>query len=380
VDEMHGGAIHSPDIGAGALPPRSIAVVLGTRPEIIKLGHVVRHLGASARVIHTGQHYDAGLSDEFFTAFGLPIPPEVIGIGGKSRAEQVSLALSALSESFLEERPRAVVVQGDTNSTLAAALAANAMEIPLVHVEAGLRSFDRRMPEEHNRIVTDHLADLCFAPTGTSAENLAREGIGSDRIWITGNTIVEAVGTLLPSVEARASLTRAYGLSPNGFVLSTFHRPENVDDPSTFEMILREMDRLDLPVLLPLHPRSRARVGDEILNEMSNVIVTDPLPYTSFLALLAEAAIVIGDSGGIQEEISIVKRPMIVVRRSTERPEVMGTFAALMSPGSEIAALGNEWIAGLETIHHALRDLPTPFGDGFASERVVKTITAQLLL
>ena len=183
----------------GELRPNSVAVVLGTRPEIIKLGHLIRLLGPAARVIHTGQHYDATLTDIFFEAFGIDTTGELVGVGGKARGDQIGLALSSLENAFLDDRPDAVVVQGDTNSTVAAALAANAREIPLIHVEAGLRSFDRRMPEEHNRVITDHLADLCLAPTPTASENLTAEGIPEDRIIVTGNTIVEAVNTLLPS-------------------------------------------------------------------------------------------------------------------------------------------------------------------------------------
>ncbi len=209
----------------GELRPKSIAVVLGTRPEIIKLGHVIRLLGPAARVIHTGQHYDAKLTDVFFEAFGIERPSELIGVGGKTRGDQIGLALSALEHAFLEDRPDAVVVQGDTNSTLAAALAANAREIPLIHVEAGLRSYDRRMPEEHNRVITDHLADLCLAPTPTASQNLRTEGISEDRIIVTGNTIVEAVNTLLPPPEVREQILRSRSLTP-----SALHP---VDIPST---------------------------------------------------------------------------------------------------------------------------------------------------
>ncbi|HEU5114086.1 MAG TPA: UDP-N-acetylglucosamine 2-epimerase, partial [Acidimicrobiia bacterium] len=236
----------------GELRPNSIAVVLGTRPEIIKLGHMIRLLGPAARVIHTGQHYDAGLTDVFFDAFGIDTSSELIGVGGKTRGDQIGVALSALERAFVDDRPDAVVVQGDTNSTLAAALAANAREIPLVHVEAGLRSFDRRMPEEHNRVLTDHLADRCLAPTSTALENLISEGIPEERIIVTGNTIVEAVNTLLPSTSSRVEILKRHGLAPARYVLSTFHRPENVDDPTTLARIFEELARMPLPVLLPL--------------------------------------------------------------------------------------------------------------------------------
>jgi UDP-N-acetylglucosamine 2-epimerase (non-hydrolysing) len=360
------------------LPPNSVAVVLGTRPEIIKLAHIIKLLGPAARVVHTGQHYDAGLSDVFFDAFDLRHPTEYLGIGGKTRGEQIGLAVTALDETFAKDRPDAVVVQGDTNSVLAAALAANAREIPLTHVEAGLRSFDRRMPEEHNRVVADHLADLCLTPTEVSMANLAAEGITGDRVVATGNTIVEAVRTLLPDAPTRLSLMERYGVQQAGFILSTFHRPENVDDPKTFASIMEALGAITAPVILPLHPRSRAQMLRSGLTPPTTVQVIEPIPYPDFLGLLAECAIAIGDSGGLQEEVSIVKRPMLVVRRSTERPEVMGTFAELVPPTSELAETANRWMDDIDETHREISELDTPFGDGHASERSVSAIVRMI--
>jgi UDP-N-acetylglucosamine 2-epimerase (non-hydrolysing) len=360
----------------GELRPNSIAVVLGTRPEIIKLGHIIRLLGPAARVIHTGQHYDAGLTDVFFDAFGIDRSSELVGVGGKTRADQIGVALSALEHTFLDDRPDAVVVQGDTNSTLAASLAANAREIPLVHVEAGLRSFDRRMPEEHNRVVTDHLADLCLAPTSTASENLTGEGIPEDRIIVTGNTIVEAVNTLLPAAGFREEILRRHCLSPARYVLSTFHRPENVDDPTTFARIFEELGGLPFPVLLPLHPRSQAHLTKLGIRPSEQTRIIEPIGYTEFLGLLAECAFAVSDSGGLQEEASIVKRPILVVRRSTERPEVIGTFARLVSTGQSMADEADDWLRHIDEIHDELSKVDTPFGDGSASSRSVDALMA----
>ena len=357
------------------LPPGSVAVVLGTRPEIIKLAHIIRLLGPAARVVHTGQHYDANLSAVFFRVFDLPLPTHFLEVGGEPRGIQIGEATSRLTRMFQDDPPRAVVVQGDTNAVLAGSLAANATDTPLVHVEAGLRSYDRAMPEEHNRVVCDHLSDLCLAPTDTSAANLAKEGIAGDRVAITGNPVVEALQSLLPPPEQRAESLQQHGLNPNGFILSTFHRPENVDNPLTWKTILSDLAGLPLPVVLPLHPRSRHRAASFGLGPLLDQLrVVDPLPYPEFLSLLAECALAVSDSGGVQEEVSVVKRPMVVVRNSTERPEVLGTFAALRKPGEHIGKAVTQIVDSLEETHRHLTDTPTPYGDGTASERSVTLI------
>jgi UDP-N-acetylglucosamine 2-epimerase (non-hydrolysing) len=360
----------------GTLRPRSIAVVLGTRPEIIKLGHVIRLLGPAATIVHTGQHYDSGLSAAFFEAFDLPEPAAHLGVGGGTRGEQIGRSVIALDDWLGATETAAVVVQGDTNSVAAGAIAANAREVPLIHVEAGLRSFDRRMPEEHNRIVADHLADLLCAPTEVNRSNLLAEGVDDDRIVVTGNTVVEAVLSLLPSVEDRAALLKGHDLESGRFVLSTFHRPENVDHPGTLRTILAELAALPLPVLLPLHPRTARRAaGDaEARHLLASLRVVDPLGYVDFLGLAVEAAVLVSDSGGVQEEASVVKRPVLVVRRSTERPEVIGTFAERVDPGPQISSVVGAWIDDLEAVHRRLADEPSPYGDGSASARTVDAI------
>ncbi|MCY4650954.1 MAG: UDP-N-acetylglucosamine 2-epimerase (non-hydrolyzing) [bacterium] len=357
------------------LPPGSVAVVLGTRPEIIKLAHIIRLLGPAARVIHTGQHYDANLSSVFFRAFDLPLPTLFLEVGGEPRGIQIGEATSRLTQMFLDDPPRAVVVQGDTNAVLAGSLAANASDIPLVHVEAGLRSYDRAMPEEHNRVVCDHLSDLCLAPTGTSAANLAKEGIAGSRVAITGNPVVEALRSLLPPADQRSQMLSRHGLQSNRFILSTFHRPENVDDRHTWETILSDLAALPLPVVLPLHPRSRHRAASFGLQPLLDQIrVVDPLPYPQFLALLSECALAVSDSGGVQEEVSVVKRPMVVVRNSTERPEVLGTFAVLRQPGDGVGEAVIQILQSLQDTHHQLAQTPSPYGDGTASQRSVTLI------
>jgi UDP-N-acetylglucosamine 2-epimerase (non-hydrolysing) len=363
----------------GRMAPRDVAIVLGTRPEIVKLAGIVRLLGDRARVVHTGQHYDALLSDVFFEQLGLPAPSVVLEVGGSSRGAQIGEATSRLDAHFGEDRPAAVVVQGDTNSALAGGLAANAREIALVHVEAGLRSFDRAMPEEHNRVLVDQVADLCLAPTETSRSNLLAGGIADERIVVTGNTVVEAVLDLLPSPDERSVLLADHDLARGGYVLSTFHRPENVDDPAALTELLEALVALPLPVLLPVHPRLAARADAAGLTGLLDRLHTvEPLGYREFLGLFAESALAVSDSGGVQEEASVVKRPVVVVRRSTERPEVVGTFSALVERGPAIGAQVQEWLTDVEGLHERLAALPSPYGDGTASERSVAALDTLL--
>lgn len=354
-----------------------IAVVYGTRPEAVKLRGVVALLGADACLIHTGQHYDPDMAAGFEAGIGFPPPEHRLAIGGGSRGRQIADALVGLETLFAGNaggaRVGAVIVQGDTNTALTGALAANVARLPLVHVEAGLRSHDREMPEEHNRTVVDHLADLCCAPTSTSAANLANEGIsGDDRVTVTGNTVVEAVLSLRPDTAATNTILAARGVERDRFVLATFHRPENVDDPDVLATILGELAALPVPVVLPLHPRSAARAAAAGLEPLlDKVLVAPPVGYREFLGLMGASALIVSDSGGVQEESSIVKRPVIVVRRSTERPEVLGTFSRLVAPGPGVADTAREWLDDLAALHERLARLPSPYGDGQASALTV---------
>jgi UDP-N-acetylglucosamine 2-epimerase (non-hydrolysing) len=355
----------------------SIVIALGTRPEIIKLAPIIRLLGDRARVVHTGQHYDPALSRVFFDAFGLPEPSHRLEIGGETRATQIGEATRRIGEHLAQWPAAAVVAQGDTNTTVGAALAANATGTPLVHIEAGLRSFDRAMPEEHNRVVTDVLSDLCCAPTEVSRRNLLDGGIPPERISVTGNTIVEAVHTLLPT--DRAPYLARHGVVPGGYLLATFHRPENVDDPGTLGTILQQLASLALPTILPMHPRTRARVEafglGELLGELQ---VVEPVGFQEFLALSAECGALVSDSGGVQEEVSVLKRPVLVVRRSTERPEVLGSFAERVLPGPDISRVVGDWIADLPALHARLAGIPSPYGAGDAAARSVAAIDGLL--
>jgi UDP-N-acetylglucosamine 2-epimerase (non-hydrolysing) len=358
-----------------SLPRGSVAVVLGTRPEIVKLAPVIRRLGDAAFVVHTGQHFDTDMSEAFLSEYGLQEPDLRLAAGGYARAEQLSRMLHGLDVLLAGGDFVAVVVQGDTNSTLAGALAANARGVPVVHVEAGLRSYDRAMPEEHNRVLTDHLADVLCAATPGNVTNLRAEGVPVDRIRLTGNTVVESVLSQLPARSARLRLLAARGLTPDGYVLATIHRPENTDSAVALRAILSELAALQLPVVVPMHPRTAAaarRAGLTTL--LDRLYVEKPLGSSVFLALAAHAAVLVSDSGGVQEECTVLKRPLVVVRQSTERPEAMTDFAVLASPGPEIGRTVETFLDGHTARITRLQQLPSPFGDDSAADRVVDSI------
>lgn len=318
---------------------RDILVVLGTRPEIIKMARVIELLRDRAAIVHTGQHYDDNLAGAFYDELGLRPPMMDLGVGGSSRADQIAEGTRLLAAAIGKIQPSAVVVHGDTNATVAGALAANATATPLIHVEAGLRSYDRSMPEEHNRVVTDHLADLCLAPTETNVSNLATEGIEGTRVVLTGNPIVEAVQRFLPDAATTDAALAEFGLD-TPYVLATLHRPENVDRKDVLERIMRSLTDIDAPVLLPLHPRTATRIvefGLTTVIDHPRLTIVDPLPYQQFLGLARSAQLILSDSGGIQEEASVFKTPVVLVRSSTERPEVAGTVVRRLPPTENIA-------------------------------------------
>ena len=356
-----------------------IAVVIGTRPEIVKLAHIVRILGRQARLIHSGQHTDTELSGVFLASAGLPVPHMLSGICGEPRYAQVGRITEQLGELFARRRPAAVVVQGDTNTAMAAAQAGNYCGVPVVHVEAGLRSYDRDMPEEINRCVIGVLASVHCAPTPRAAASLAAEGVPAARIALTGNTIVEATLAMLPGEGQAREIAAASGAEPGRYVLATIHRPENTDDPRRLGTILDELGKLGLPVLFPLHPRTRLAVARHGLGTaLDRLRVLPPADHRTFLGLARHARLLVSDSGGVQEECTVLKRPLIVVRNSTERPEsVEAGFAHLVQPGPVIGELGRQLI-GDESLAARLAALPCPYGDGTASEQIAGLLRGYL--
>ena len=350
-------------------------VVAGTRPEIVKLAPVIKLLGHSAQLVHTCQHEDEELSGVFLAAAGIRQAQSLTGICGEPQYRQIGRMIDQLGGLLQASRPAAIVVQGDTNTVSAGAQAANYLGIPVVHVEAGLRSFDRAMPEEVNRCVTGVLADVHCAPTTRAVANLIAEGVPAEKITLTGNTIVEATKAMLPSEQEAAQIAAEYGAEPDGYVLATIHRPENTDDPARLETILTELGKLGLPVLLPLHPRTRnAATRHGLTPELDRLQPIPPADHRTFLGLSRLARLIVSDSGGVQEECTVLKRPLLVVRNSTERPEsVDAGFAHLVQPGRVIGELGRQLISD-QTLAGRLAQIPCPYGDGLASDRIAACI------
>ena len=299
-----------------------IIVVVGARPNFIKIGPLMPALAAAgieAPIAHTGQHYDASMSGVFFSDLDLPTPTWFLGVGSGTHAVQTGRAMIALEELLVAERPDALFVVGDVNSTLAGALAASKIGVPVVHLEAGLRSGDMSMPEELNRLVTDQLSSLLLTPVPSAAENLAVEGIEADRIDFVGNIMAESVLRNTPRLEERG-VAAGLSLTPGEYVLATVHRPENTDNRDHLSQIVAGLAALELPVLFPVHPRTRPLLAEAGLDESSTrVRLVDPVGYLDMLALQREAAVVVTDSGGIQEEACMLHTPCVTVRRNTER-------------------------------------------------------------
>jgi UDP-N-acetylglucosamine 2-epimerase (non-hydrolysing) len=291
---------------------------------------------------------------------------------------QIGEAVVAVGDALRTLAPDVVVVQGDTNSTLAGALAASSLDLPVVHVEAGLRAFDRALPEERNRIVVDHIADLLCAPTETARSHLLDEGCDADRIVVTGNTVVDAVRIAGPDAAAVDAVLAHHRVTRDGYVLATFHRQENVDDPDVLAAIVRQLAAIDLPVLFTVHPRTRDRADRAgIVLEAGRIRALDPLGFREFVALESAGAFIVSDSGGVQEEASIVGRPVVVARRSTERPEVLGTFATLVDPATGIGPAATALAADVAAAHRRLAGLSSPYGDGHAARAIVRSIEAR---
>ncbi len=298
--------------------------IVGARPNFMKVAPVLAALNAHEHVVqtlvHTGQHYDANMSDVFFEQLGLPAPDVNLGVGSGSHARQTAEIMMRFEPVVLEAKPDIVLVYGDVNSTAAAALVCAKIGVRVGHVEAGLRSFDRTMPEEINRLVTDQLADMLFTPSEDGDINLKNEGIPAEKIFRVGNVMIDSLVKLLPAAQAQIS----NGL-PECYALVTLHRPANVDDDATLKSILQTLVEVsrDLAVVFPAHPRTRQRIAEyglEFQLKTDQLRILDPLPYVEFLALQSRARVVITDSGGIQEETTYLGVPCLTVRENTERP------------------------------------------------------------
>jgi UDP-N-acetylglucosamine 2-epimerase (non-hydrolysing) len=351
--------------------------VVGARPNFMKAAPVMRALSAHRNLqqvlVHTGQHYSRNMSDVFLEELGIPAPDVNLEVGSGTHAQQTSQIMSRFEPVLLEHNPDVTVVYGDVNSTVAVALVCAKLDRRIAHVEAGLRSFDRTMPEEINRLVTDQLADVLFTPSADGDENLVREGVPADRIHRVGNVMIDSLVRLLPMAEHRfLSLRQKLSLQRYGLV--TLHRPSNVDDIDQLRPILVTLDELgrQLPLVFPIHPRTLKNLNHDGGTLTANLIVTEPLPYLDFLALQQRATVVITDSGGIQEETTYLGVPCLTVRENTERP-VTVTQGTNILVGRDMDRLRREI---LEILGGRAKQGTIPeLWDGHASERIAAVLT-----
>jgi UDP-N-acetylglucosamine 2-epimerase (non-hydrolysing) len=352
-----------------------IVYVLGTRPNFVKTTPVIGALRARLpegrhAIVHTGQHYDRLMSEIFLEELGVPAPDHMLEVGSGSHAEQTARVMERLEPVLEEERPDLVMVPGDVNSTLAAALTAAKMQIPVAHIESGLRSFDRTMPEELNRIVTDQLSAQLFIHSPEANDNLHAEGIPAERIHLVGNTMIDTLVALEDRFRGAGTAARL-GAAPGSYVLVTLHRPALVDGP----LLAATIERLaalarEMPVVFPVHPRTRSMM-EAIASEHPGLLLCDPLGYIDFLSLLADAGAVLTDSGGIQEETTYLDIPCFTLRDNTERPITVtaGTNTLLGLDPSAIAQ-----IPAALAQRPSMQPGPPPLWDGHASERIAEVV------
>jgi UDP-N-acetylglucosamine 2-epimerase (non-hydrolysing) len=352
-----------------------ISIVLGTRPEIIKMSPIVREcerLKLDYFILHTGQHYTYNMDRVFFNQLKLPDAKHNLDVGSGSHAVQTGKMLIGIEKMLKKEEPDVILVEGDTNTVLAGALAAVKMGIKVGHVEAGLRSYDRTMPEETNRILADHSSYYLFAPTEKSKQILVKEGIIGERIFVTGNTIVDAVFQNLKLSESRRNVLNDLGLEGGDYLLSTIHRQENVDDHKRFRNIIDGLERvqkeLDMELIYPIHPRAMKHLK-KLGVEPSRVRLIEPLDYLGFLQLANNATLILTDSGGVQEEACILGVPCVTLRDNTERPETLEV-------GSNVLAGTNPQniLEKAKLMLNYKKGWSNPFGDGKAGYRIVKIL------
>lgn len=351
-----------------------VASVVGARPQFVKLAVVSKALRQMHEelIIHTGQHYDYNMSAQFFAEFSLPAPDYHLGVGSGTHGAQTGRMLEAIEEVFLKERPDWVVVYGDTNSTLAAALAAAKLHIPVAHVEAGLRSYNRAMPEEINRVLTDHLADLLFCPTERARQQANAEGL-SQGVEVVGDVMYDMVLQTLPRLNIRVEeLLPTLDLRPGKYVLATLHRPANTDDPEVMQQIAHVFNALDVPIVFPVHPRTRACLERYKIDWLPHVHLVEPVGYLEMLTLERSACRIFTDSGGVQKEAFFLKVPCITFREETEWPETVESgWNVLVGRDQKTLLAAFRRPAPAEPMAIA------PFGNGDAALQIAQRLSVQ---
>lgn len=361
-----------------------ILCVVGARPNFMKIAPLIpalrQHGGMEPVLVHTGQHYDARMSELFFEQLGIPRPDVNLGIGSGSHAVQTAGVMTAFEPVLAAHKPRAVLVVGDVNSTIACGMVAVKMGVSLVHVEAGLRSFDRSMPEEINRVLTDAISDLLFCTESSAVQNLKREGVDDSRIFLVGNVMID---TLLAN-RAKASgssILRDLGLQERRYAVLTLHRPANVESPEVLTGLVEALEQIqqDMPVVFPVHPRTRSRLCagplEGRLRKMSGLKLIEPAGYLDFLHLMSQARAVLTDSGGIQEETTILHVPCLTLRQSTERPvtAIMGSNRVVGTRPGAIIEAWKETLDGPPTTTQT-----PPLWDGEAAVRIASILNQKL--
>jgi UDP-N-acetylglucosamine 2-epimerase (non-hydrolysing) len=352
-----------------------IAIILGTRPEIIKMSPVIREIikrKIDYLVIHTNQHYSKEMDQIFFEELNLPAPNFNLHVGSNTQGKQTADAISKIEEVLIKEKPDIVLVEGDTNTVLAGALAASKISIKIGHIEAGLRSYDRTMPEEINRVITDHISDFLFVPTNLPKEILIKENISLDKIYLTGNTIVDAVLQNIEIAKANTNILNKLNLISKEYILVTCHRAENVDNKEKLEEIIKGIclvsQELKLPIVFPIHPRTVKRLNEFEIKIPDIIKTIEPVGFLEFLQLEKNAKLILTDSGGVQEEACILQVPCVTLRENTERPEtidvhsniIVGTKPEKILKGAKEMFDKNSW--------------ENPFGDGKAAEKIINIL------
>lgn len=358
-----------------------VTTIVGARPQFVKAAVVSRALaaqGVAETLVHTGQHYDAAMSGAFFEELGLPAPSHHLDINGGTHGEMTGRMLTAIEAVLMKARPDWVLIYGDTNSTLAGALAAAKLAIRVAHVEAGLRSFRRTMPEEINRVAADHVSSLLLCPTETAIENLRREGIHAPAAVNVGDVMLDAIRAYAPVAARRSRILERLGLRAREYALLTIHRAENTASPEALAELLAQVSLVgaDVPVVFPIHPRTRALLSAQTLADLSangRIIVVEPVPYFDSLQLQANARLVMTDSGGMQKEAYLLGVRCLTLRDETEWPE---TLAAGMNAviGSHPLDLRASAAAAMTPVP---AQLPAPFGDGHASDKIAALLISR---
>ncbi|MBN1480247.1 UDP-N-acetylglucosamine 2-epimerase (non-hydrolyzing) [candidate division KSB1 bacterium] len=354
--------------------------VVGARPNFMKIAPIHRRMQKSLFfdpiLLHTGQHYDEKMSKTFFVELRMPEPDVYLGVGSGTHAEQTAAVLVKVEQFLSAEKPDLLIVVGDVNSTLAASLAAVKLRIPVAHVEAGLRSYDRRMPEEINRVLTDSISNYLFVTEQSGIDNLKKEGVTDNKIFFVGNCMIDSLIEHLQQAATTNTL-HDYSLEPFHYALMTLHRPSNVDSRDTMEKIFVALEEIqsDMPIVFPIHPRTRKMLDvlglDEKMKKMSNIRLTEPLGYLSFLDLMRQAKLIVTDSGGIQEETTFLKIPCLTLRENTERPVTieLGTNQLVgMEPQNIVAGYKRAMNGSTKNSR-----IP-PLWDGLASQRILDTL------